>query len=699
MSHNIWRRWVTDLFRKNRANRLRKRVRRPLGVEILEDRVVPATDIWTGGGNGITALDWSNVNNWSLGRAPIAGDDIVFNSTTAGNKDTFDNDSLATGASFNSITFNASGYSISGTSKIYLSGPLSASANLGVTVATGEPVISDNIEFAPPSSNPQQNITVGSSTVLDLALPGAVSGNSSAQTIFKTGTGELELDGNNSGYTGAWNLSSNGGTVLVTNGDALGTGAAVSGDPYAGTATVNANATIAVQGGITVPEQLILNGPGATNNGAILNANGANTWSGTVVMDSNSFFGSTAGNLSFSNVISDAGSGFSLTKVGAGTVTFSHVGGNTYRGQTVIDNGILAIQDPLSLGAGANASDTQNGTLGSETIVNYNSSNATFGTLELHYVNGTIPSTDPNAILEFPALPYNQITNPIVGFQVFNDLLVLNGPGADPQAPGDSASSPVGTQQFGQAENHLGAIYNAGGNNGWDGNVTLGGIGSSTADPVTTFLFLNPLVGFLTGERNDVFFGAAANSTLSISGVIGNGTSLNGTSPPVVDAPLVDKVQPGRVVFTDANTYTGGTEVDQGDLEITDSKALGTGSVTVGNTYIWVRQNLQLSATLPLGADVPTGGSWPANSASLELGVDSGLDGTPQRTLNRNLGFDSVTGSGETLGQPTPARTDASTPLTSRAEIAQSLHGHHSRHVHALLHIQRGYRYHPRPGL
>ena len=315
MSHNIWRRWVSQLFRRTGLKRTRVRHRRRLYFEFLEDRVVPATNIWTGLGTGSTAVDWSNPNNWSLSRAPIAGDDIVFNSTTAPISATIDNDPLVSGTSFSSISFNAfdtvtgANYSIGGTAKIVVSGNVNAAPNLGGIAGVGTgPTISDSVQFAPPASSPQQTVAVGGGTVLDLS--GTVSGSSATQTVFKSLTGTLELDGNNTGYTGAWNLQANGGIILVTNGNALGTGTPVSGVPNAGVATVNSNAQIQVSqtttgANITVPENLILNGPGFSNDGAILNVSGNNIWSGLVQLDSNSSFGSTSGNLTFSNIISD----------------------------------------------------------------------------------------------------------------------------------------------------------------------------------------------------------------------------------------------------------------------------------------------------------------------------------------------------------------------------------------------------------
>jgi autotransporter-associated beta strand protein len=606
MSHKIWTRWIERLFTRQAQARLRRRKVRGLGLELLEDRITPATNTWVGLGAN---TNWSTPQNWSLGRIPAAGDDLVFGA--AASRSTVDN--INPGA-YNSVSFSASGYTIAGgpfLHQLVVSGAFNVGSNLSTET------ISVPVQLNPSTTSPQQTITVGSGSTLDFtstAVITPISGSATlqgSQTLYKAGGGTLELDANDSSYTGAVNLAPNGGIVLITNPFALGTGAAVSGDANAGITTVNANAQLQVQSlSAPVTERLKLNGPGVSNDGALLNVKGTNTWSGNIELDSDSYIGASdnTGNLYISGIISDLGAGHNLTKVGIGPVTFSHVGGNTYRGTTTIDNGVLAIQDPLSLGAGANANDPlQSGQPGSETIVNYNGPAQQYGTLEINYNPGAgvdntnIPSTDPNAILQNPSLPYNAATNPIIGFQVFNDLLVLNGPGwnpADPTGNPPGASTTISTA--------YGALYNAAGANGWDGNVMLGSNTSSSNDPMS--------------GSNDVSIGAATGASLTVSGVVSEPNS----------APLLRKVQPGEVIFNDANTYSGGTEIDQGILSIRDSQALGTsGNVTVEDHSL---------------LHFPT-----INDSALYLEVDSGLDGTPLRTHNRNLGFDSMTHAGQGL--------------------------------------------------
>src|SRR5262245_59924528 len=69
--HELWAR-VTNPFSGGRPNRRPPRAR--LTVERLDDRIVPATVYWDGGG---LDPDWNNPRNWSGDRLPGRADDVV----------------------------------------------------------------------------------------------------------------------------------------------------------------------------------------------------------------------------------------------------------------------------------------------------------------------------------------------------------------------------------------------------------------------------------------------------------------------------------------------------------------------------------------------------------------------------------------------------------------------------------------------
>ena len=243
----------------------------------------------------------------------------------------------------------------------------------------------------------------------------------------------------------------NGATVAITNSDALGLGGKVAGVTNAGFTTIDTLAELELDpsaGSLTVPENLIINGTGVSNLGALYNQAGNNTYSGDIELDSATTIGA-APNTTLTigtptgGIISDLGAPQNLSTDGGGTIVLAHPGGNTYRGTTSVNYGVLEIEDPFSLGAGAGAvSGTASGTPQDETIVNYNQTTGQAGTLEINFVapnvttgglgSNYVAGVDPNGILtNYSALHLQRLDqSPTIGFQVFNDLLVLNGPGS-----------------------------------------------------------------------------------------------------------------------------------------------------------------------------------------------------------------------------------------------------------------------------
>jgi autotransporter-associated beta strand protein len=195
-------------------------------------------------------------------------------------------------------------------------------------------------------------------TATNMALTVAGNGNTNISgtittgtgALTKTGAGVLTLSGTNT-YTGVTTISA--GVVNIQNASALGT--------TAGYTIVSSGAALQVQGGLTVAEPLRLYGSGISNNGALRNLSGNNTWSGAVTQYAASLIYSDSGTLTFdvasgSSVtggyaLTFAGAGDfkvndpiaigggTLTKNGSGTITLSAA--NTYTGVTTINTGRL----------------------------------------------------------------------------------------------------------------------------------------------------------------------------------------------------------------------------------------------------------------------------------------------------------------------------------------------------------------------
>jgi autotransporter-associated beta strand protein len=381
-----WSRWLRSLSTP-RAKSVRRPRRQPPRLEVLEDRLAPATYTWTGLGAN---QDWSNNNNWIIGGKKIAPQpnefaDLVFPSTAAQLLTHNDFPVFAgSEATFDSITFSGSNYIVTG-NQLTLGDPsVTGSGSLIVTPLVKNVRINLPMQMAAPGSG-RQFIDVGQSA--DLTINGQLSGTTGAN-LTKRSAGTLTLTADNSGFIGPITLDTNGGVTVITHANALGNG--LNG------AAVQANAQLQVKN-VKGPifESLILNGQGPDALGALVNVAGTNTWAGPIALDSDTTLGSTAGVLDIVGQISDLGAGHNIIKEGASEIIFAAA--NTYRGKTTINNGTLDIQNPLALGAA-------DGTFATGTFVNV--SNTKVGTLQID---------DPTR----------------VGFTVVNEMLVLAGPGVN----------------------------------------------------------------------------------------------------------------------------------------------------------------------------------------------------------------------------------------------------------------------------
>src|SRR5262245_5088012 len=286
-------------IRSGRApRRASGQARRPrsvsLAVETLEGRVVPATDIWTGLGANV---NWDNPANWSIG-VPNNGDDVVFAAGVPIPSKT--NTNNITGLTLNSITFADSGYTLNG--QTLNLGTAAANtgfviANLGATNNT----INFNIQMSGAAGN-RQFFTVGTTSAV-LTVNGQLQGSTGVE-FSKDGPGTLILTANNSLFTGPITIVE--GALNIRNANAL----ATTDSPTTVLSTSTKTGQLQVENVAgPIAEPLILNGPGPLNDGALLNVAGNNTWTGGIILDSNSYLGSNAGSLVIQGVITDLGAG------------------------------------------------------------------------------------------------------------------------------------------------------------------------------------------------------------------------------------------------------------------------------------------------------------------------------------------------------------------------------------------------------
>jgi fibronectin-binding autotransporter adhesin len=216
-------------------------------------------------------------------------------------------------------------------------------------------------------------------------------------SIVKQGTGTMTLSGANT-YDGT--TSVNVGTLVAANNTALGSSA--------GNTTVLGNATLGLQGGITITgEQLNLTAITSPNVASLANLSGTNTYAGNIAMingvanDQVKFDAAGGSQLTIGGVISETSGAKVFAKTGAGTIVLS--GANTYTGSTLVAGGTLVVANNGALGTTAAGTTVNIGaTLGVQ-------NNVTVASGETYTLNGT--TNPPSA----PSLKNISGTNTLEG--------------------------------------------------------------------------------------------------------------------------------------------------------------------------------------------------------------------------------------------------------------------------------------------
>jgi autotransporter-associated beta strand protein len=541
-----WARWLRSLFTPRVKTQRRQKPGRRLALEHLETRLAPATFNWTGAGPD---ANWSTGANWLGGVAPSGSsaslDDLVFGPGAVSFTTTND----LTGATFNSIAISASNYSLGGNALTLGTTQATGSGNIVENAGFSGDTIALNVQLAGAAAT-RQFITVNFGATL--TITGKLIGTTGSE-LTKEGSGTLVLGGDNSGFTGPFTIDHDAGIVTMMTATALGTGQV----------TVGTNSQLQISGvSNPITNVLIVNGPGIANNGALLEVSGTTVWAGNVTLDSDVTLGASAGaQLSITGQVSDRGAGHNLTKEGAGIVYLDPLGevaGNTYRGTTTVNAGILEVGHPFALGAG-----------GAMTTVNTSISES--GTLALVY------TPDPQLQIA-PQYLNKDSTGNVTGFIIPNEFLTLNGVGleGEGQAPRDLTTRRVPTANI---VTTTGALTSLAGYNSWEQTVNFW---TNTNQMRTPGNFYEPAV----------CIGAAMGATMVVDGVI---------QDPADPAPLgqfkysFSKVGKGRVVLTAANTFTADIDILDGALNIRDSKSLGS-NAGLGKEAWW-------GASLELQAD------------------------------------------------------------------------------------------------
>ncbi|NBZ95173.1 MAG: hypothetical protein EBR40_01870 [Proteobacteria bacterium] len=229
--------------------------------------------------------------------------------------------------------------------------------------ATGGGVISD-------SGNKSHTITNSSAANASLAMQITTGANSTNAFTFGVGAGNITFTGKVSG-TGPFNKTGTGTLVLGATGTTnasfyqIQAGAVeLTTANFASVANATAGSNVVIASGATLHfngqsvgatnRGLTIAGVGSDGKGVLQNSSATSaTNSFTNLLTGNSTIGvGTGGALTFSGTVTDAGAGggYSLTKVGSGSLILN--ASNSYAGGTLINSGTLAIGNSNALGTG-----------------------------------------------------------------------------------------------------------------------------------------------------------------------------------------------------------------------------------------------------------------------------------------------------------------------------------------------------------
>ena len=387
-----------------------------------------------------------------------------------------------------------------------------------------------------------------------MTLSGVISNGTNGDRILKDGTGLLILSGSNT-YTGSTTIR--GGTLSITADDNLGT------SPGSSTAS-----------------QIILNGGSlqsdatmtiSANRGIELGLSGGTidvTYTNTTI---------------YSGII--AGSG-GFEKTGTGTLILG--GSNTYTGATTISDGTLQVSADSGLGA------VPGGVVAEHLIFDGGTLEAT-NTFTLNSNRGVSLETGGGTIAVFSG---EKLT--VDGIITGSSNLRIEGPGA---ADLNSINTYTGSTTVTD-----GATLNI------STDLNLGAVPGS---PTPGHLLLDDgtieLDGSFTLDSNrGVSLGAGGGTIDAISG---RDLTIDGI---VAGSGSLTKSGSGDLTLANANTYSGGTRINQGTVVVGDNNALGSGAITVDGT----------STLRSSQSNLTIGNSITLNDDLFVRGTDFTIDGT-----------------------------------------------------------------------
>jgi fibronectin-binding autotransporter adhesin len=636
-----------------------------------------ATLYWNGTATDSPDSLWTLPGVWSISAgattpAPVAApgstDDAVFNITTAnvaeliylnGNQAalslTFNNTAATTILSgtaptspAQTLTLGSSGLTVAGTAGTVTLGTANnpvtlvlASAvgqtwtnNSATTVTLGSPISRGTASTLALAGTGTFTVTSAANTS-GILSPWATTGAGTATRFVTVGTGGLLQSFTGTSATVAA-INDTGGTVNyeITGGGSLTEARSVNTLRFSGFSTTGQNSNFNLNGKVLTVNGLLAAGPGTlgfvTGGGGALKAGntGELVISGPQNIDLYTSVGWNLGQ--YPALIIDGVSGTRLVYNGSGTLTLS--GGNTYTGGTVINSGVLA----LAAGIGSTP-------IRGSLIIN----------------SGATVNADRNW-----ALGYSSGTS-VTNITINNGTLSFNSSATANEGMAASTVTMTGGSIIGSAF-------------GWyDGNTTaptVQTLASASRSTISAGINLR-----LSNDNNKLTFDMAQGSTVDGIDMLVSGPIVKGTSS-VHDGGGIRKIGAGTLVFTGTNSYTGGTLISAGVLQIGNSStsgSLGTGVVSNNAQLVFKRSDTLTSSGVISGSgSVSQAGAGTLiltsnNSYSGGTLISSGVLQIGDNTASGSAGTGTITNNAQLVFKRSDASTYAGV-ITGSGSVSQS---------------------------
>ncbi|EBC1905810.1 AIDA autotransporter-like protein ShdA, partial [Salmonella enterica] len=487
--------------------------------------------------SGDDVLTLSGANSYSGGTLISDGTLVASNVEALGTGDVTDDATLElnTGGTFDNAIGGSGNVVKSGADTLTLSG---SNSYTGGTTISGGTLVASNVEAlgtGDVTNNATLELNTGGDFINNIGGTGRVE---------KSGDDTLTLSGSNT-YTGGTLI--NGGTLVASNVEALGTG------------DVTDNATLALNTGGTFDNAISGSGQVVKSGDETLTLSGTNSYTGGTTISGGTLVATNVEALGSGDVTDDAtlelntGGTFDNAISGSGQVVKSGdkmltlSGANSYSGGTLISDGTLVASNVEALGTG---DVTNNATLELNTGGDFTNNISGSGQVEKSgddaltlsgansYSGGTLISDGTLVASNVEALGTGDVTD--------DATLELNTGG-----------------DFDNAISGSGQVVKSG-----DETLTLSGSNTYTGGTLISSgtLVANDVNALGTGDVTD-------NAVLELNTGGDFINSIGGTG-------RVEKSGDETLTLSGSNTYTGGTTINDGTLVATSVDALGSGDVT-----------------------------------------------------------------------------------------------------------------------